>query len=110
MLFRSKIILIFLLKVVVAAVEDLMPECFIIGGNLAGSILQLKDGAKHVVDWGLVTVAQALQMATSVPAKSVGLENTCGSLKVGLPADFIVLDDSLDLQATYVDGQKGWEK
>ena len=56
--------------------------------------------------WGLVTVAQALQMATSVPAKSVGLENTCGSLKVGLPADFIVLDDSLDLQATYVDGQK----
>ena len=80
------------------------------GGNLAGSILQLKDGVKHVVDWGLVTVAQALQMATSVPAKSVGLENTCGSLKVGLPADFIVLDDSLDLQATYVDGQKGWEK
>ena len=51
------------------------------GGNLAGYILQLKDGVKHVVDWGLVTVAQALQMATSVPAKSVGLENTCGSLK-----------------------------
>ena len=49
-------------------------------------------------------------MATSVPAKSVGLENTCGSLKAGLSAaDFIVLDDSLDLQATYVDGQKGWK-
>ena len=80
------------------------------GGNLAGSILQLKDGVKHVVDWGLATVAQALQMATSVPAKSVGIENTCGSLKAGLPADFIVLDDSLDLQATYVDGRKGWEK
>jgi len=80
------------------------------GGNLAGSILQLKDGVKHVVDWGLVTVAQALQMATSVPAKSVGLENTCGSLKAGLPADFIVLDDSLELQATFVDGRKGWEK
>jgi len=80
------------------------------GGNLAGSILQLKDGVKHVVDWGLVTVAQALQMATSVPAKSVGLEKICGSLKAGLPADFIVLDDSLDLQATYVDGKKGWGK
>ena len=80
------------------------------GGNLAGSILQLKDGVKHVVDWGLVTVAQALQMATSIPAKSVGLENICGSLKAGLPADFIVLDDSLELQATYIDGRKGWEK
>ena len=63
-----------------------------------------------MVDWGLVTVAQALQMATSVPAKSVGLEKICGSLKAGLPADFIVLDDSLDLQATYIDGRKGWKK
>ena len=80
------------------------------GGNLAGSILQIKVGVKHVVDWGLVTVAQALQMATSIPAKSVGLENICGSLKAGLPADFIVLDDSLELQATYIDGCKGWEK
>ncbi len=57
-----------------------------------------------------MTVAQALQMATSIPAKSVGLENICGSLKAGLPADFIVLDDSLELQATYIDGCKGWEK
>ena len=63
-----------------------------------------------MVDWGLVTVAQALQMATSIPAKSVGLENICGSLKAGLPADFIVLDDSLELQATYIDGCIGWEK
>lgn len=63
-----------------------------------------------MVDWGLVTVAQALQMATSIPAKSVGLENICGSLKAGHPADFIVLDDSLELQATYIDGCKGWEK
>ena len=39
-----------------------------------------------------------------------GLENICGSLKAGLPADFIVLDDSLELQATYIDGCKGWEK
>lgn len=80
------------------------------GGNLAGSILQLKDGVKHVVDWGLVTVAQALQMASHVPAKSVGLENVCGSLKAGLAADFIVLDDSLELQATFIDGRKAWEK
>ena len=50
-------------------------------------------------------------MATSVPAKSVGLEEILAEgLKAGLPADFIVLDDSLDLQATYVDGRKGWEK
>ena len=57
-----------------------------------------------------MTVAQALQMASHVPAKSVGLENVCGSLKAGLAADFIVLDDSLELQATFIDGRKAWEK
>lgn len=80
------------------------------GGNLAGSILQLKEAVKNVVDWDLVTVEEAIRMATLVPAKSVGLENTCGSLRAGLPADFIVLDDALELQATYVNGRKGWEK
>lgn len=80
------------------------------GGNLAGSILQLKDAVKNMVDWGLVSAEEAIRMATLVPAASVGIENDCGSLAAGLSADFIVLDEELNLQATYVNGRKGWEK
>ena len=76
------------------------------GGNLAGSILKLKDAVKNVVDWQIADVFEAIQMASLIPAKSVGIDNVCGKLKVGYDADFIVLDDDLDLKATFIDGEK----
>ncbi|MFD0846039.1 N-acetylglucosamine-6-phosphate deacetylase [Streptococcus saliviloxodontae] len=80
------------------------------GGNLAGSILQLKDAVKNVLDWGLADLSQAVKMASYIPAKSLGLENTCGQIKAGLPADFIILDKEAHLLATFLNGQKVWEK
>ena len=79
-------------------------------GALAGSILQLKDAVQHVVDWGLVSKAEAIRMATLIPAISVGLDNECGQIKKGHHADFIVLDKDLNLQATYLGGRKAWEE
>lgn len=79
------------------------------GGNLAGSILQLKDALKNVVDWGIATPQEAVHMTTYVPAKSVGLEDSCGQLKAGHPADFIVLKPDMTLLATHINGQKVWE-
>ncbi|WP_019790218.1 N-acetylglucosamine-6-phosphate deacetylase [Streptococcus sobrinus] len=80
------------------------------GGNLAGSILKLKDGLKNVVDWGIASPEEAVRMATYIPAKSVGIEDKCGQIKAGLSADFIVLDKNLNLQATYVDGEEVFNK
>ena len=76
------------------------------GGNLAGSILKLKDAVKNVVDWEIADVFEAIQMASLVPAKSVGIDDVCGKLKIGYDADFIVLDQSLDLKSTYLNGEK----
>ncbi len=39
-------------------------------GNLAGSILKLKEAIKNVVDWGLATPEQAVMMASLIPAIS----------------------------------------
>lgn len=76
------------------------------GGNLAGSILKLKDAVKNVVEWEIADVFEAIQMASLVPAKSVGIDDVCGKLKIGYDADFIVLDQSLDLKSTYLNGEK----
>lgn len=73
-------------------------------GNLAGSILQLKDAVKNVVEWGIATPAEAIYMASTAPAKSVQIDNECGKIAVGYAADFIVLNPALDLTATYLDG------
>ena len=78
-------------------------------GNLAGSILQLKDGVKNVVDWGIANAHQAITMASLVAAKSVGIDHVCGQIKKGYDADFIVLDDNLELIATYLNGEKRYQ-
>ena len=78
-------------------------------GSLAGSILKLKDGLKNVVDWGLATAEEAVKMASFVPAVSVGIDDVCGQIKEGRAADFIVLDQELNLEATYLDGEKVYQ-
>ena len=78
-------------------------------GNLAGSILQLKDGLKNVVEWGIANPHQAVMMASLIPAKSVHIDDVCGQIKEGYDADFIVLDKDLELVATYLDGEKRFE-
>lgn len=80
------------------------------GGSLAGSILKLKDGVKNVVDWEIADIFEAIQMASLIPAKSVGIDDVCGKLREGYQADFIVLDYDLNLKATYLDGEEVYKK
>ena len=79
-------------------------------GNLAGSILRLKEAVKNVVEWEIADVFEAIQMASLVPAKSLGMDDVCGKLHEGYDADFIVLDENLDLKATFLNGKRvfGW--
>lgn len=73
-------------------------------GNLAGSILKLKEALKNVVDWGMATPEQAVMMASLIPAVSCNIDDKCGLIAKGRDADFIVLSDKMELEATYLDG------
>ncbi|MFN8649739.1 N-acetylglucosamine-6-phosphate deacetylase [Streptococcus sp.] len=75
-------------------------------GSLAGSILELIEAVQNVLAWGLVSLPDALRMASFAPAKSVGIDHVCGLIAEGRPADLIVVDDAGQLIATYLDGQK----
>jgi len=75
-------------------------------GNLAGSILKLKEGVKNVVDWNIATPEQAVTMGSLVPAISSNIDDSCGKIKKGRAADFIVLNPDMTLNATYLDGQE----
>lgn len=74
-------------------------------GSLAGSILHLIDGVKNVVNWGKVSLEDAFKMASYVPAVSVGIDDRCGGIISGHPADFLVIDGAVNLQETYLDGK-----
>jgi N-acetylglucosamine-6-phosphate deacetylase len=73
-------------------------------GNLAASTIKLIDAVRNVIKWGVATEEQTVYMASLGAAKSVGLENKCGSLKKGLDADFIIVNKNYDLQKTYLNG------
>ncbi len=75
-------------------------------GNLAGSLLKLKEAIKNVVDWELATPEQAIMMASLVPAVSCKIDDVCGMIKQGRDADFIVLNPDMTLAATYLDGKE----
>lgn len=80
------------------------------GGSLAGSILKLKEAVKNVVDWEIADIFEAIQMASLVPAKSVGIDDVCGKLKEGYSADFIVLDYDMNLEKTFLNGKLVYSK
>ena len=73
-------------------------------GSLAGSVLQLKDAIKNVVNWGIMKPEEAIRSATFVAAKSCQIEDVCGSIEKGRAADFVVFDEEMNLEATYLDG------
>ncbi len=70
-------------------------------GTLAGSGITLFEGLKRCVTRFGVPEEEAILAATYNPAASVGLEDICGSIAVGLDADFLVIDDDYTLRAVH---------
>jgi N-acetylglucosamine-6-phosphate deacetylase len=60
-------------------------------GTLAGGTATLLDVVRRTIDTG-VSPAEAVQSATAVPAKLLGLDSELGSLKVGMRADIVAVD------------------
>ena len=71
-------------------------------GVLAGSVLTMIEAVRNLHALG-VTLAEAVDAATAVPARVLGLRET-GRLDVGLPADIVVLDDSVEIERVLVAG------
>ncbi len=72
--------------------------------SIAGSVITVQIAAQNVFKWGLVSLDQALRMGSEVPARAHGLEDRCGFIRPGLNADFVVVDEELNLIDTYVSG------
>jgi N-acetylglucosamine-6-phosphate deacetylase len=72
-------------------------------GVLAGSVLTMIDAVRNLHALG-VGLADAVGAATAVPSAVLGLP-TLGRLDVDLPADLVVLSDSLEIESVFVGGE-----
>jgi N-acetylglucosamine-6-phosphate deacetylase len=61
---------------------------------------------RNVVNIVGAPLHEAVRMATLNPARALGLEHEIGTLEAGARADLVVLTDALEVEATYVGGEK----
>ena len=74
-------------------------------GTIAGSSSTLFDCFRQAVKFG-IPLEDAVRAASYNPAKAVGIDNECGVIKNGRAADFILVDDAIDLKAVYINGKR----
>ena len=80
--------------------------CRLPNGTLAGSIQGLDQLVRRMVQVVGVPLAEAVAMASRVPAASVGLGGRAGTLRPGAWGDVVVLDrETLAVRATVVAGR-----
>ena len=75
-------------------------------GTLAGADLDLAQALRVMVNRVGLSRSEALAMATARPAALAGLDGEVGALLPGRRADFIHLDDALQLRATWRGGDR----
>lgn len=74
-------------------------------GTIAGSAATMDRVIRYVVEEGIATPAQAVRMASTVPAGVVGLGGRKGRIARGYDADLVALDSDLNVAMTWVAGR-----
>jgi N-acetylglucosamine-6-phosphate deacetylase len=74
-------------------------------GILSGSSLTMIQCVKNGVEKVGIPLPEALRMASLYPARVLKAEDKMGCIKAGVNADFVVLDDELNLKQLIVDGE-----
>lgn len=80
-------------------------EARLADGTLAGSVLKMNRAVQNMVTKVGVPFTQAVDYATINPAKSLGIADEAGSIKVGKRADFTVLNENYDVLLTVRGGE-----
>ncbi|WP_044362785.1 N-acetylglucosamine-6-phosphate deacetylase [Vibrio fluvialis] len=74
-------------------------------GSLAGSTCSLDQAVRNMIFSVGVDEWEAVQMASYVPAKYLGIEAQLGSIACGKRASFTVVNNDFVIQRTMIDGQ-----
>jgi N-acetylglucosamine-6-phosphate deacetylase len=73
-------------------------------GALAGSIILMDQAVRNIVRWTEATPAEAMMMASTVPARVLALPGA-GAIVAGYRADLTLLDADLSVRATVINGE-----
>jgi N-acetylglucosamine-6-phosphate deacetylase len=77
-------------------------------GTLAGADIDMLSCIRFIHERLGFTIDEALRMATVYPAEAIGAADR-GTLEPGKRADFVLLDEDLDLASTWIGGARVYE-
>ena len=77
-------------------------------GQLAGAHLGLDEAVRNMIACTGIPAEKALDMASGIPAKILGLEALYGQIEVGSLASLTCMDNRFTTQAVYVHGNAYW--
>lgn len=80
------------------------------GSSLAGSTLTMGQAYKNMRSFLPITPIEASLMASTNPAKAIGVSHRKGRIAVGMDADLVVLNDDFDVVRTIVEGTTVYTK
>ncbi|AEM72983.1 N-acetylglucosamine-6-phosphate deacetylase [Caldicellulosiruptor acetigenus] len=80
--------------------------CKLADGTIAGSTLTIDKAVKNLIKIG-IRLEDALRAATYNPSRLLSLE--CGAIKEGFRADFVLMDEDLNVKEVYVEGELLYE-
>jgi len=87
---------------VITAVDGVVRNA---AGSLAGSALDMATAVRNTVQLLGLPLAEASRMASTYPARFIGLGERYGHIAAGYAADFVLLDEALQVRATWIAGQ-----
>lgn len=77
---------------------------FVSRKSLASSVVGMDTMVRNMYENTSAEIHEAIRMATLTPAEQVGMDDEIGSLEVGKRADLILLDPTLEVADTFVEG------
>jgi N-acetylglucosamine-6-phosphate deacetylase len=75
-------------------------------GSLAGSALDMATAVRNCVHLLGLPLDEAARMASTYPARFLGLDGRLGRIAPGLQADLVLLDDVLQVRSTWIAGAR----
>ncbi len=79
-------------------------------GRLCGSSQPVLYGIGNLVEKLDIPMETVVKMAALNAARKYGFSKEKGSIKIGKDADFVVISDEYKALATYVEGQKVYDR
>ena len=73
-------------------------------GTLAGSAKNIYEMMQYLIRNG-IPAEDVIRSVTDIPAESVGIDNTCGKIKTGRNADFVILNNDYSIDKVIFGGK-----